>query len=772
MTKKRKMLHNMLAKWSLSYVVISTIAIIVISFCVMKYSEALRAEMRHSNAILLETVQMQMDKTVGNLRTFSSKANLNDTVRLLRQCDNYEDIPRYELYTLVRELANDTISETDSNHGYIYFPHIDLMVSGAYYNRSKEFYDITFHESGFSYEDWFTIVSGSYKTDQIFSLPTKEGRELTVLVRPVDSSNRQGYPANVIIVLDMNQFLQSNTRLKQERDSLSIVDYINKKVISNSELEQEVEDYLLSGVMEGREGSLNADFPAGRTVVSYIHSKYENWDYVIATTELAYVKQISDLQRLVVTTIIMYVIVSGCVMVYSTTRHFKPLQKLVDKLGTQMEDLGENWTADAYEYINHSINKLVVQNKESSNVIGAQRSAIANELLHRLLTAEKPYEIPTDEILINYGIDIGEKNHQILAYLPVETQNGAGTEDEIIWFILRNVTEENLKNTGLECIPFREGNIQTFLVLSDQDEKEIREIVKMVARISSEFIMNHFKISYRIAFSEVHSRAGEVRRDFREIRKVFEYQKSTVYGGVTSYGDINILPGDTMLKYPMDVENRLFNYISVGDAERACDIIHPLLLENWNNCLMPEAMQFLISNITGTMVRAYTKTVRGDVPFSQKYLMEVCAGNELEKVQEELEKVVHSVCANIRELSGKERVEQKSRLYQMTREYVEHNYTDSSLSVNDIADLFGVHPTYLSKMFKDMEGENLSQYISRVRLDHVKALLLEGNRLEDVAVRCGYGSQRTFLRIFKQYTGLTPTQYRELEEKKKEGMEP
>lgn len=44
---------------------------------------------------------------------------------------------------------------------------------------------------------------------------------------------------------------------------------------------------------------------------------------------------------------------------------------------------------------------------------------------------------------------------------------------------------------------------------------------------------------------------------------------------------------------------------------------------------------------------------------------------------------------------------------------------------------------------------------------------MNNERLEDIAVSCGFGSQRTFLRIFKQYEGLTPTQFKELEDQKR-----
>ena len=59
-----------------------------------------------------------------------------------------------------------------------------------------------------------------------------------------------------------------------------------------------------------------------------------------------------------------------------------------------------------------------------------------------------------------------------------------------------------------------------------------------------------------------------------------------------------------------------------------------------------------------------------------------------------------------------------------------------------------------------------------MRLKRVNELLEENVRLEEIAIICGFGSYRTFLRIFKQYEGITPTQYREMQEnKKKESAE-
>ena len=58
MEKKRKVLYTMFTKWSLSYVVIATMAILIISFCSIQYSQALRAELEYTNAVQLEMTRL------------------------------------------------------------------------------------------------------------------------------------------------------------------------------------------------------------------------------------------------------------------------------------------------------------------------------------------------------------------------------------------------------------------------------------------------------------------------------------------------------------------------------------------------------------------------------------------------------------------------------------------------------------------------------------------------------------------------------------------
>ncbi len=761
MKSRRRDLNRTFSKWLLSYAVLSIVAVLVISYCAARYSQALHSEMEYSNAVQLELVQSRMDRSVQVLKSFASKANLNRTVNTLRQTDSYESVPRYELYELVRDMAEEILVEEGNYTCFLYFPKLDCLVSGSYYNTSREFYDISFGRYGFSYEDWYEVIRQDYRTAQIFSLASGNGEPLAVLIKPLTSS--LGVTAvNAIMIVDLNEILQSFPWLNQERDHICIVDRVNGGMVSNGVLDDAVTEELRLHLQE--EASLTGrQFNVGSSVASVIESRYEKWDYVVITGEQPFVKRITELRHLVTVLIIGYLLVSMAAIGYSALRHFVPLKQAVDIL--HQEDPAPQMKGDAFSYVNESVHKLVDQNRENTNIILQQKNAIARELFHRLLTEKQAYAMTDVALLKQYGLDTDGHPICLLAY----RMDCPETARELSWFILKNVTTENLETEGLASLCFQEGpREQVFLIWRKEDGEGPGDRAENAVRASREFIGRQFSLSYQSALSDDHPGIRELYAAYREAQSVFEYQEKEQGGGTVRYRDINLLPTDTLLKYPIDVENRLYYDIGAGDAEGACREIRFLLDENQANCLKPEAMQFLVSNITASVMRAAAKAWKEDgPPVSMTALTEASRQGDYRLVREELLRVTGEACRSMAEMNEREKGDQRGRICAEAKAYVEEHYSDVRLDVNSVAEHLRVQPSYLSRVFKEFEGDKLTRYINRVRLAHVKEMLSEDVKLEDVALRCGFGSQRTFLRIFKQYEGVTPTQYKEITEEKR-----
>ncbi|MGP4042083.1 AraC family transcriptional regulator [Gracilibacillus sp. D59] len=83
------------------------------------------------------------------------------------------------------------------------------------------------------------------------------------------------------------------------------------------------------------------------------------------------------------------------------------------------------------------------------------------------------------------------------------------------------------------------------------------------------------------------------------------------------------------------------------------------------------------------------------------------------------------------------------------------------ISVSDIADRFTYNKDYLSRYFKQHTGKTLQSYIHALRISKAKDLLV-GTRLniKTISERVGIEDEKYFMRLFKKYEKITPTEYR------------
>lgn len=93
--------------------------------------------------------------------------------------------------------------------------------------------------------------------------------------------------------------------------------------------------------------------------------------------------------------------------------------------------------------------------------------------------------------------------------------------------------------------------------------------------------------------------------------------------------------------------------------------------------------------------------------------------------------------------------------------YVECHYTDRSLSLKSVADVFHLNYSYLSSLFHKHTGATYSDYVSGLRIRYVKQLLCEsGMKMSEIAHAAGFCDSQVLYYAFKNATGMTPRAYR------------
>ena len=96
-----------------------------------------------------------------------------------------------------------------------------------------------------------------------------------------------------------------------------------------------------------------------------------------------------------------------------------------------------------------------------------------------------------------------------------------------------------------------------------------------------------------------------------------------------------------------------------------------------------------------------------------------------------------------------------------SKDYIDANFKDTSLSVDFLAEKAVMSNVYFRSLFKAQYYLSPSQYIISARLKNAKSLMKYSFlTLEECALQSGFSSLQYFCRVFKKYTGMTPSEYR------------
>ncbi|MBR3960684.1 MAG: helix-turn-helix transcriptional regulator [Clostridia bacterium] len=92
---------------------------------------------------------------------------------------------------------------------------------------------------------------------------------------------------------------------------------------------------------------------------------------------------------------------------------------------------------------------------------------------------------------------------------------------------------------------------------------------------------------------------------------------------------------------------------------------------------------------------------------------------------------------------------------------IQSSFTDSALSVAELAKECGISEAYFRRLFIAKFGVPPKEYITRLRINYAKRLLKSGDfSVSNVASLSGYYEPCHFSREFKKHTGLTPAKYK------------
>jgi AraC-like DNA-binding protein/ligand-binding sensor protein len=214
--------------------------------------------------------------------------------------------------------------------------------------------------------------------------------------------------------------------------------------------------------------------------------------------------------------------------------------------------------------------------------------------------------------------------------------------------------------------------------------------------------------------------------------------------------------------YPLDKERLLLASLRRGDNEAGRKILGELL--NILYAANPGNFDFfkiraieLVVLLSRAAVNPKNTGSDSVLDANNRYLKRIEDSRTIKELTENLHIIVDRMAGKIFSFQG---IRHASALRKAER-YIWGNYT-RKISLQEIAEASGLSAPYFSTIFKEEMGENLSNYLNRLRVEKAATMLAETElTLSEIAAACGFEDQSWFSKIFKSFTSLSPGKYRE-----------
>ena len=230
-------------------------------------------------------------------------------------------------------------------------------------------------------------------------------------------------------------------------------------------------------------------------------------------------------------------------------------------------------------------------------------------------------------------------------------------------------------------------------------------------------------------------------------------------GRVVHTNDI-ISRGQYEGEFPAETEHELFALLGRGDVDGMKDQANRFF--DWMIMRYPKSRDNIRLKVLEYVLQAekdafFDGAVNYGFESRENYLTEVMEIQDYELLRNWFLEKMTQAAASIRNRKEK----QSETVVSKAKNYILENYA-SDISLDDVSREVNVSPYYFSKLFKEEAGENFIEYLTGIRMEKAKQLLLqEGRSIKEIGMLVGYGDPNYFSRIFKKQTEMTPREFRE-----------
>jgi two-component system, response regulator YesN len=361
-----------------------------------------------------------------------------------------------------------------------------------------------------------------------------------------------------------------------------------------------------------------------------------------------------------------------------------------------------------------------------------------------------------------------EKCHHIVLAIELVRESRPNTQSLTDWNLFRFAVKNIMTEITHEEVPFYEyvelHSTRVALILHEEADKISSSLMHQVKSLCvrlADSILEYLKLKVRIGIGSLKTDWTSIPDSTEEAFRAIDLKRQWLLQGYELYLDRDEAHDESasILKMrPVKFYQELAATIKSINEPQAHVIIDEYMdILKKNKLVSPNYLQMLAGELWGIFAYCLYEVgmVLDDLFPDIDISTEIARLSKSEELSNWLKDKISVICES-RLWRGNSR---HRRAVDFMIQYIHEHYADD-ITLGDLADKVYISKNYLSVIFKNITGDTFNNYLTKVRIEKAKEMLLEPNTLVyEVSEKVGYKNVPYFSTIFKKYTGMNPTDY-------------
>ena len=559
-------------------------------------------------------------------------------------------------------------------------------------------------------------------------------------LRDIMNSIIAGDEQKIFVVDDQTRFISSNQFLQPHTN-------LRDKPYLNSAFRQKAGNYL-------------AQADHQKVLISFVTSEAYNWKYVSIIPYRVIVKRIGFIRNYAFIISFFAIILGIAVSLFFSNKISRPINLIAGLFKDDKNPSDEN---DVLKYIENNIHRLMAKNESIEKTFLEHLPVLRNNFLTSFLMGAVTHS-ELEERFDYYGIDLSGSSRYLVYLVSLDSSRGlTGKVSErqlnmLIIYLMEVLNDLPNHDHKKIVVNTKANEIAVVFAFAGKDEESLNRELEMIGTEIQQAVQANANYTFAIAAGNLKREIGQISDSYNEALEAIVYKVLIGNQKVIRYEDIQNLKAENF-EYPYEKEKELMDAMKLGDQESVKRISHEIF-EFFVNCsesLGDSIYYYYLQLLSSTIRRALRIGINIESIMGEANLYkELLKCNGIGEIQDWFTFLFRELT----EHAGQRKNTKNRSIVESIVAYIQENY-DQDLSLTALSQQVFLSVPYLSTIFREEYGKPLKQFINETRIEKAKEFLAEpGYQIAEVAEKVGYDKVHAFLRLFKEYTGMTPGQYR------------